>query len=95
MLSYQDKIRILESIPELSRKNISNARVNFVFYDARGKRRAVASEIYLTGNGYLCVRFLEEYLHLRDTSGFINIDQHVEGEGELRALVAEIIQAYR
>ncbi|KAF0194034.1 MAG: hypothetical protein FD169_2080 [Bacillota bacterium] len=94
MISYQDKIRILASIPELSRTNRSYDRVNFVFPGARTRRKVVAREIALTGNGYLFVGFLEEFRHLRDARGFINIDRHVQGESELRLLLDRVIESY-
>lgn len=66
MISYQDKIRIFESIPELSTKNMSNDRVNFVFPGAKTRRKVVAREIALSGNGYVFVGLMDEFRHLRD-----------------------------
>ncbi|QQE77278.1 hypothetical protein [Alicyclobacillus sp. SO9] len=88
MLSFEHKREILRSFPELREESISNGRfVNFTFSGSKKPGRTVARELYHSGNGFVCGRYMEDYL--TDARGWINIKNFKEAE--LREVVSRSI----
>jgi hypothetical protein len=87
MLSFEEKLLILESFPELERKDVSLKRVNFHYDRSAYEKKIVGFHFHPNGNGYVYAGELEGYQ--TDEKGFVNIrDFNVE---ELRSLVAQSI----
>lgn len=53
MLSYEEKIEIFRSFPELEEKEISENRVNFAYPDSRRQRINLGAELQSSGLGYV------------------------------------------
>lgn len=89
MLSFDQKIALLESFPELSRKDVSLGRVNYQFEDSLYEKKNVAYHLHPNGNGFVFAGQLEG----RDTDdkGFVNVRDYEEDA--LRELVAASIRS--
>ncbi|GAA0370474.1 hypothetical protein [Bacillus horti] len=87
MLSFEQKIKLLESFPELQRKNVSLKRVNFHYDKSVHDKKIVAFHLHPNGNGFIYAGLLQGYE--TDEKGFINIRDF--SEEELRDLVTKSI----
>lgn len=89
MLSFEEKLAILDSFPELHRKEISLGRVNYHYDQSAYDKKTVAFHLHPNGNGFVYAGRLEGYP--TDDKGFVNIRDYKEEE--LRTLVALSIQS--
>ncbi|NHN31566.1 hypothetical protein [Paenibacillus agricola] len=89
MLTFEQKLEVLESFPELQRNNVSMGRVNFHYEDSGFDKKNVAYHLHPNGNGYVYGGRLHDYE--TDDKGFVNIREY--SAEELRALVAKSIQS--
>ncbi|WP_128104127.1 hypothetical protein [Paenibacillus sp. DCT19] len=89
MLNVEQKLEILESYPQLQRKNVSLGRVNFHYEDSAYEKKIVALHIHPNGNGYIYAGLLPNYE--TDAKGFVNIRDYAEAD--LRTLLDATIQA--
>ncbi|MDR6722820.1 hypothetical protein J2W91_001272 [Paenibacillus amylolyticus] len=89
MLNVEQKLEILESYPQLQRKNVSLGRVNFHYEDSAYEKKVVALHIHPNGNGYIYAGLLPNYE--TDAKGFVNIRDY--SEADLRTLLDATIQA--
>ncbi|GGA26977.1 hypothetical protein [Paenibacillus physcomitrellae] len=87
MLTFEQKLEILESFPQLERRNVSLKRVNFHYEQSVHDKKTVAYHIHPNGNGFIYAGLLEGYE--TDDKGFVNIRDY--SEAELRSLVAKSI----
>ncbi|MGQ0517887.1 hypothetical protein ACT453_49800, partial [Bacillus sp. D-CC] len=53
MLTFEEKLSIIESFPELERKNVSLKRVNFHFEESRLDKKNVVYHLHPNGNGFV------------------------------------------
>ncbi|MBW4082381.1 hypothetical protein [Paenibacillus sp. S150] len=83
MLTFEQKLAILDSYPQLERKNVSLGRVNYHFEQSRHEKKTVAFHLHPNGNGYVYAGLLRGYE--TDDKGMVNIRGY--GEAELRELV--------
>ena len=83
MLTFEQKIAILDSYPQLERKNVSLGRVNYHYEESRHDKKIVAYHIHPNGNGYVFAGLLRGYE--TDDKGFVNIRDY--SESELRSLL--------
>ncbi|MNI48684.1 hypothetical protein D3C81_183200 [compost metagenome] len=83
MLTFEQKIQILDSYPQLERKNVSLGRVNYHFEGSLHEKKTVAYHLHPNGNGYVYGGLLQGYDV--DAKGFVNIREFTEDE--LRGLV--------
>ncbi|MFC4303616.1 hypothetical protein [Cohnella boryungensis] len=89
MLSFQEKLAIMEAFPELERKNVSLGRVNFHYERSVTDKKNVGFHFHPNGNGYVYAGELEGVA--ADEKGFVNVrDFSAE---ELRELVKRSIQS--
>ena len=87
MLSFEQKLRILEEFPRLSKKTVSLGRVNFQYEGSAFHKKNVVYHLHPNGNGFVYGGLLSGYP--TDGKGYINIrDFSAE---ELRHLVSEAI----
>ncbi|MFM9281043.1 hypothetical protein [Paenibacillus jiagnxiensis] len=85
MLTFEQKISILESFPELERRNVSLGRVNFHYEDSVHDKKTVVYHLHPNGNGYVYAGLLTEYE--TDAKGFVNVRDFSAAE------LKEIVQA--
>jgi len=89
MLSFEQKLAIMESFPELERKNVSMGRVNFHYPDSVTDKKNVGFHFHPNGNGYVYAAGLDGFA--TDDKGFVNVRDF--GEEELRELVSRSIRS--
>lgn len=83
MLTFEQKLEILDSYPQLERRNVSLGRVNYHFEHSRHEKKTVASHLHPNGNGYVFAGLLRGYE--TDDKGLVNIRDF--SEPELRELL--------
>lgn len=89
MLTFEEKLAIIESFPELERKNVSLGRVNFHFEDSIYDKKNVVYHLHPNGNGYVYAEFLEGYD--LDSKGMVNVrDFSAE---ELKTIIKQSIDS--
>jgi hypothetical protein len=88
MLTFEEKLSIIESFPELERKNVSLKRVNFHFEESRLDKKNVVYHLHPNGNGFVYANFIKGYR--TDDKGMINIREF--SEEELRSLIEKVIE---
>lgn len=71
MLSFEQKLEILESYPQLQRKNVSLGRVNFHYEESQQDKKTIALHLHPNGNGFVYAGLLQGYDS--DEKGFVNI----------------------
>jgi hypothetical protein len=76
LLTFEDRLAIIEEFPELSRKDVSLNRVNFHFEDSLYEKTTVVYHLHPNGNGFVYTGSLPEYepnqkglVNIRDFSG--------------------------
>ena len=89
MLSFEQKLSILESFPELQRKDVSLGRVNYQYEDSLYDKKNVAFHLHPNGNGYLYAGQLRGYD--TDDKGFVNVREY--DEAAFRELVEASIRS--
>jgi hypothetical protein len=89
MLNVEQKLEVLQSYPQLQRKDVSLGRVNFHYEDSAYDKKIVAFHIHPNGNGYIYAGLLPNYE--TDDKGFVNIRDY--SEADLRTLLDETIKA--
>ncbi|WP_274365890.1 hypothetical protein [Paenibacillus thermotolerans] len=89
MLSFQEKLAIADSFPELQRKDVSLGRVNYHYDQSVTDKKTVVYHLHPNGNGYVYAGELHDF-HL-DSKGFVNIrDFSAE---ELHSLIERSIRS--
>lgn len=89
MLSFDQKLNILDSFPELERKTVSLGRVNYHFEGSAYEKKTVGYHLHPNGNGFIYAGMLDEYN--KDDKGYVNIREF--SEAELRTLVRQSIDS--
>lgn len=89
MLSFDQKLNILDSFPELERKTVSLGRVNYHFEGSAYEKKTVGYHLHPNGNGFIYAGMLDEYN--KDDKGYVNIREF--SEEELRSLVRQSIDS--
>lgn len=89
MLTFEQKLQILDSYPELDRKNVSLGRVNYQYEQSVHDKKTVAYHLHPNGNGFVYAGLLQGYDV--DDKGYVNIRDFTEED--LRSLVAKSIHS--
>lgn len=89
MLTFEQKIAIMESFPELQRKNVSLGRVNFHYEDSAYDKKTVGYHFHPNGNGYIYAGQIEGAE--TDDKGLVNIRDY--SEEQLRELAGAAIRS--
>ncbi|MCI3925112.1 hypothetical protein MO973_33375 [Paenibacillus sp. TRM 82003] len=87
MLTFEQKLALIESFPELQRKNVSLGRVNFHYEDSVHDKKIVAYHLHPNGNGFVYAALVPGADV--DEKGFVNIREWEEAP--LRELIAASI----
>ncbi|WP_020061053.1 hypothetical protein [Bacillus sp. 123MFChir2] len=87
MITFEEKLTIIESFPELERKNVSLGRINFHYEESRLDKKNVVYHLHPNGNGFVYAGHLKGYK--TNDKGMVNIrDFSAE---ELRSLLEKSI----
>lgn len=89
MLTFEQKQTIIESYPELTRKDVSMKRVNYHFEDSLYDKTVVVQHLHPNGNGFVYVAGIPGYD--ADERGLVNIREATEEE--LRNTIMDSIRA--
>jgi hypothetical protein len=89
MLTFAEKLAIIESFPELERKNVSLGRVNFQLKNSLTDKKNVVYHLHQNGNGFVYSGQLSKYE--KDEKGMTNIRNF--SAVELKEIIAEAIQS--
>ncbi|WP_028551261.1 hypothetical protein [Paenibacillus sp. UNC451MF] len=89
MLTFEQKLAVIESFPELQRKDVSLGRVNFQYEDSGFDRKNVVYHLHKNGNGFVYAGHLKGYS--TDEKGLVNIRDLTEEE--LRSLLEASIRS--
>lgn len=91
MLTFEEKLEIIESIPELQRKDVSLGRVNFHYEDSIQDKTTVVYHLHPNGNGFVYAELIENKNFLTDHKGMVNIRDFTEQQ--LRSIIKESIES--
>ncbi|MFJ7935076.1 hypothetical protein [Sporosarcina sp. NPDC096371] len=89
MLTFEQKQTIIESYPELTRKDVSLKRVNYHYEESLHDKTVVVQHLHPNGNGFVYVAGIPGYD--ADDRGLVNIREATEEE--LRKTITDSIQA--
>lgn len=53
MLTFEEKLSIIETFPELQRKDVSLGRVNFHYPESVQEKKIVVQHLHPNGNGFV------------------------------------------
>ncbi|QUW20259.1 hypothetical protein JSQ81_10230 [Sporosarcina sp. Marseille-Q4063] len=87
MLTFEQKQEIIESFPELTRKEVSMKRVNYHYEDSQFDKTVVVQHLHPNGNAFVYVAGLPGYS--ADDRGLVNVREATEEE--LRKTIADSI----
>lgn len=87
MLSFEEKLAIIETFPELEKVNVSLGRVNFQFNESASDKKNVVYHLHPNGNGFVFAGHTSNYQ--TDNKGMVNIRDF--GADELKKIIAESI----
>ncbi|HSO57028.1 MAG TPA: hypothetical protein VLQ66_02220 [Paenisporosarcina sp.] len=87
MLTFEQKTAIIESFPELTKKDVSLKRVNYHFEGSLYDKKTVVYHLHPNGNGFVFVGDLKKYE--ADNKGMVNIREATEEE--LHEMIADSI----
>ncbi|WP_424766513.1 hypothetical protein [Paenibacillus sp. sgz302251] len=89
MLSFEQKLAIMEAFPELERKDVSLGRVNFHYEESQHEKKTVVQHLHRNGNGYVFAGLVDGIE--TDEKGLVNIRDF--NEAELRSLIGKSINS--
>ena len=89
MLSFEQKLAIIESFPELQRKDVSLGRTNFHYEESAHEKKTVVHHLHPNGNGYVFAGLVPGIA--TDNKGLVNIRDY--SEEELRSLIGKSISS--
>lgn len=88
MLTFEEKLEIIESFPELQRHDISLGRVNFHFEESIMDKKVVVYRLHPNGNGFVYAELIDDNYPI-DSKGMVSIRDFTEQE--LRKVIKQSI----
>lgn len=89
MLSFEQKLSIIEEFPELQRKDVSLGRTNFHYEESAHEKKSVVHHLHPNGNGYVFAGLVAGVE--TDDRGLVNIRDY--SAEELRSLIEKSIRS--
>lgn len=89
MLTFEQKQTIIETFPELTKKEISLKRLNYHYQDSLYEKTIVVEKLHPNGNGFVFVGDLLRYENEANSKGLVNIRDY--DEPQLREIIADAI----
>ncbi|MFV8827884.1 hypothetical protein [Alkalihalobacterium sp. APHAB7] len=71
MLTFEEKLAIIESFDQLKRKDVSLGRVNFQYEESKSDKKNVVYHLHPNGNGFVYIGKVKGYS--TDQKGMVNI----------------------
>lgn len=87
MLTFEEKLAIIKSFPELTRKDVSLGRINYHYENSASDKKNVVYHLHPNGNGFVYAEGVPGYAI--DSKGMVNIRDM--SEAELRTLIHQAI----
>lgn len=91
MLTFIEKLAIIESFPELTRKDVSLGRINFQYEESYSDKKNIVYHLHPNGNGFVYAQHLRGYDV--DEKGMVNIREF--SEQDLRSIIKKSIYSLR
>ena len=88
MLTFEQKKEIIESFPQLVKKEISLKRLNYHYEDSLYEKTIVVEKLHPNGNGFVFVGDLLKY-EKEAVKGLVNIRDY--SEAQLREVIQDAI----
>ncbi|KGX86866.1 hypothetical protein [Pontibacillus litoralis] len=89
MLTFEQKLTIIQSFPELTRQNVSLGRVNFHYNESVMDKKNVVYHLHPNGNGFVYAAYIEGYE--TDQRGMVNIRDF--SEEQLNKIIKQSIDS--
>ncbi|MCM3597319.1 hypothetical protein M4D55_16220 [Metabacillus idriensis] len=89
MLTFEQKLAVIETFNELQRKNVSLGRINFQFEDSIYDKKNVVYHLHPNGNGFVYAEHVKGYA--ANDKGMVNIRDF--SEEELRSIIKKSIHS--
>jgi len=89
MLTFEQKQAIIESFPQLAKKEISLKRLNYHFEGSLYEKTNVVEKLHPNGNGFVFVGDLLKYEKEANDKGLVNIRDY--SEQQLREIIETAI----
>ncbi|HZG14541.1 MAG TPA: hypothetical protein VE710_05920 [Candidatus Bathyarchaeia archaeon] len=83
MLTFEEKLAIIESFPQLSKKKVSLGRFNFHYEESEHEKKTVVFHLHPNGNGFVYAGHLPK--KATDDKGMVNIRDYTADQ--LRSLI--------
>lgn len=93
MLTFEQKIAIIETYPELVRKSVSLGRLNFHYEESAHDKKIVVYHLHPNGNGFVYAGQAKGWDAEKDDRGMVNIREY--DEAALHAILAASIDSLR
>jgi len=87
MLTYEQKLEIIESFPELTKKPVSLGRTNFQYEESVTEKKNVVFHLHPNGNGFVYAEGIRGYR--TNDKGMVNIREF--SEDDLRSIITKSI----
>lgn len=87
MLTFEEKLTMIESFPELQRKDVSMGRINFHFEGSVYDKKIIVYHLHPNGNGFVYAEHLKGYPNKE--KGMVNIRDF--SADDLRTLIQKSI----
>lgn len=91
MLTFEEKLKIIETFPQLQRKNVSLGRINFHYEDSAYEKKNVVHHLHPNGNGFVYAGNLIKSNYEIDKKGMVNIRDF--SEEQLRTIIQLSIES--
>jgi len=89
MLTFEQKQAIIESFPQLTKKEISLNRLNYRYEESLFEKSIVVEKLHPNGNGFVYVGDLLKYEPIANDKGLVNIRDF--SEVELKEIITDSI----
>ncbi|MEI7025430.1 hypothetical protein [Paenibacillus sp. y28] len=89
MLTFEQKLAIIETFPELDRRQVSLGRINFHYEQSVHEKKTVVYHLHPNGNGFVYAGLLPDVE--TDDRGMVNIREYEADD--LRELIRASIQS--
>lgn len=88
MLTFEEKLAIITSFPELERKDVSLGRINFHYEESASDKKNVVYHLHPNGNGFVYAEHIHGFA--TNDKGFVNIRDF--SEDQLRSVIERSIR---
>lgn len=91
MLTFEEKLTIIDTFSELERHEVSLGRVNYHYEDSVYDKKVIVYHLHPNGNGFVFAEMIEEKDYPVDKKGMVNIRDF--SEEKLRTVIQQSIES--